>query len=559
MVIWTVLASGQSLQVLPDTSNYLITGGTISYEVSISYPGTPNAVGLRVIVPSDWTYTSTSGLNAPTCLDAVGAKQAVATEGFGWFYFTAPVSPAKFTVKFTYPASQSGDKSVQFTALISDTTGPSISVSPSVAVPAVLPPLSPPVIGTQPLNATVLIGSPATFSVVASGSNPLTYQWSKSSKAIAGATDASYTIGSVVAGDSGAYAVAVTNSKGSATSTSATLVVGDGAKITTQPKDTVVASGATTSLSVVATSAVPLSYQWTFKGAVIADATSATYTISTASGANTGYYQVTIKNAFDSVGVKSSMVLVQVAPPATSASQQVVLTPDRGYTAGDPLKPLRITNTFTFPAASTALGWTVILPPGFSLASETSAASSKPGVGTTDRLDWAWDAGAVSSPIAFTYVLNVPGAATGIKSFYASAYVRISNETLEIIGTPDPLLVAPAGKPHSSDSDGDWKITVEELAQTIAIFNTIYGSQRTGAYRFVSGSGFAPDPSVAAGVVDPLHIHSADTNANGAIDLPELLQVIDLYNYRVGTERTGSYHWQADETGTGSDRYAPSP
>jgi hypothetical protein len=41
------------------------------------------------------------------------------------------------------------------------------------------------------------------------------------------------------------------------------------------------------------------------------------------------------------------------------------------------------------------------------------------------------------------------------------------------------------------------------------------------------------------------------------VDLKELLQVIDLYNYRTGTDRTGHYHWQVDESGAGADKYYP--
>jgi hypothetical protein len=42
---------------------------------------------------------------------------------------------------------------------------------------------------------------------------------------------------------------------------------------------------------------------------------------------------------------------------------------------------------------------------------------------------------------------------------------------------------------------------------------------------------------------------------DGRIDLSELTRVIELYNYRVGTSRTGQYHVQ---TGT-EDGFAPGP
>ena len=49
--------------------------------------------------------------------------------------------------------------------------------------------------------------------------------------------------------------------------------------------------------------------------------------------------------------------------------------------------------------------------------------------------------------------------------------------------------------------------------------------------------------------------HSADTDHNGKLSLLELTRVIELYNTRVGTSRTGQYHVQA---GT-EDGFAPGP
>src|SRR5215470_8691948 len=50
-----------------------------------------------------------------------------------------------------------------------------------------------PLITTQPTNQTVTAGQPATFSVLATGTAPMSYQWQKNGANIAGATSASYT------------------------------------------------------------------------------------------------------------------------------------------------------------------------------------------------------------------------------------------------------------------------------------------------------------------------------------------------------------------------------
>lgn len=82
-----------------------------------------------------------------------------------------------------------------------------------------------PSITTQPVSQTVSAGSSTSFSVVASGGGILTYQWYKDSNAISGATSAAYALSSVGSTDAGSYYVIVSNSAGSATSSTATLTV----------------------------------------------------------------------------------------------------------------------------------------------------------------------------------------------------------------------------------------------------------------------------------------------------------------------------------------------
>jgi hypothetical protein len=83
-----------------------------------------------------------------------------------------------------------------------------------------------PSITTQPSNQTVTVGSAATFSVAASGTTPLTYQWQKSTTPITGATAANYTTAATTSSDNGSqFEVVVTNSVGTITSNAATLTV----------------------------------------------------------------------------------------------------------------------------------------------------------------------------------------------------------------------------------------------------------------------------------------------------------------------------------------------
>src|SRR5258708_29865651 len=139
-----------------------------------------------------------------------------------------------------------------------------------------------PTMTTQPASQTVTAGQTATFTVVATGTAPLSYQWSRSGATIAGATSSSYTTGATTSSDNGAqFTVVVSNTAGSVTSSGAALTVSAAPvtpTITTQPTSQTVAAGQTATFTVVATGTAPLSYQWEQNGATIAGATSSSYT-----------------------------------------------------------------------------------------------------------------------------------------------------------------------------------------------------------------------------------------------------------------------------------------
>jgi len=83
-----------------------------------------------------------------------------------------------------------------------------------------------PQITSEPQNVTASTGQSATFSVSASGTAPLTYQWLRDGNDIAGANQSSYTLPGVSTADSGAvFEVTVSNALGSVTSSGATLSV----------------------------------------------------------------------------------------------------------------------------------------------------------------------------------------------------------------------------------------------------------------------------------------------------------------------------------------------
>ncbi|MCI0539102.1 MAG: FG-GAP-like repeat-containing protein [Verrucomicrobiales bacterium] len=85
-----------------------------------------------------------------------------------------------------------------------------------------------PLITLAPTNQTVNVGASATFTVQASGTAPLLYQWRKGLATIPGATSSTLTLNAVAVADSGTYSVIVSNTVGTATSQGAVLTVNEG-------------------------------------------------------------------------------------------------------------------------------------------------------------------------------------------------------------------------------------------------------------------------------------------------------------------------------------------
>ena len=83
-----------------------------------------------------------------------------------------------------------------------------------------------PTIGTHPASKSVSVGQPATFTVSASGTPPLSYLWQRNGVDIPGSTSSSYTVSSAQLSDNGArFRARVSNASGSVFSNEATLTV----------------------------------------------------------------------------------------------------------------------------------------------------------------------------------------------------------------------------------------------------------------------------------------------------------------------------------------------
>jgi hypothetical protein len=165
------------------------------------------------------------------------------------------------------------------------------------------PPDRVPSITSQPSSQTVARGANVTFSVAATASLPLGYQWMFNGTNIAGATASSYTRSNVQTTDAGSYAVLVRSFTGQVVSgqvmsDSALLTVVIPPAIITQPASQTVSEGNTVTFNVEASGSAPLAYQWTLNGADILGATASTFTAEDLEvSASGGVYVVRVANA----------------------------------------------------------------------------------------------------------------------------------------------------------------------------------------------------------------------------------------------------------------------
>lgn len=177
--------------------------------------------------------------------------------------------------------------------------------------------LVPASITEEPEGKKVAVGEDVTFTVSASGTTPLSYQWFRNGRVITDAATAStYTIENVTIDDDlTKYSVEVSNCAGRSTSEFASLDVVGLPAITTQPVSRTVALGDATEFTVGATGE-ELVFQWKKNGSDIPGADSSTYSIAaTTSTANKDVYVCIVSNIAGSITSNEATLLV-ITPPA---------------------------------------------------------------------------------------------------------------------------------------------------------------------------------------------------------------------------------------------------
>lgn len=192
---------------------------------------------------------------------------------------------------------------------------------------AVIKVLSPPIITTEPADTKVARNKTAVFSVIATGSPTLKYQWMKNGIDIPRATSSRLTLSRADTATEGNYSVRITNlytepltlGTPAVVSRAASLTVEDPPVITVQPEvNKYFGIGSPMALNVVATGSPTLSYQWQKSNVNLAGQITATLTIPSAVTTDSGKYRVFVKNDVGQIYSRTVSAFVIVGPSVTT-------------------------------------------------------------------------------------------------------------------------------------------------------------------------------------------------------------------------------------------------
>jgi hypothetical protein len=286
----------------------LISANAYSSSLSVLTNAAPyGSTTIPVIITQPMNVTVNAGGTASFAISATGS----APLNYFWQRNGMDIAGATNST-YTTNNVQLTDSGSQFSCVVSNAYGTTNSQAATLTVVPV-----PPAIIQQPTNVTVNAGQPATFSVTATGTAPLYYQWQFGGVAIAGATSSSYTIAYTVATNAGSYSCVVSNSVWSTNSQAATLTVNVAPTITVQPANVTVYPGQPATFSVSATGTAPLYYQWQFGSVAIAGAMSSSYTIVSTAATNAGSYSCVVSNIAGSTNSQVATLTVNSAPTIT--------------------------------------------------------------------------------------------------------------------------------------------------------------------------------------------------------------------------------------------------
>jgi len=396
------------------TNKFYTTGALNAQWQSVSFA----AISDRAISAGSFTVTPSASSGLPIALTVVpGSTGAASISGPVAGVFTvSPTAPGLITLQ----ATQSGQVGAfEFNMLRQSFTATGVATL---------------AITTQPTAQTAVAGTTANFSVAASGTTTLSYQWRKAGVNIGGnasATTANLALPNAQAADAGSYDVVVTNASGSIVSNPITLTVtGPSPIITNSPLSAAATVGTAFNFAITA-SGSPTSFS--------ASPLPAGLAINTSTGAITGNPTTVgttnvLLGATNSTGTGNATLVITVA----AAGVAPIITNNPLSAAGT----VGTAFSFTITASGTPTSYSATpLPAGLAINTSTGAITGSPTtVGTTSVL-----LGATNATGTGNATLNITVAAAGVAPI-------ITNNPLSAagtVGTPFSFTITASGTPTS--------------------------------------------------------------------------------------------------------------
>jgi len=205
--------------------NQLALTSSLNYVAAMTTTGSSTFCNITLSNSSMAPYITTQPVSQSVTAGQI-ATFSVATTGsavtFQWMKNGVFISGANSS-NYSTPVTTITDNGAQFTVSVSNAAGTASSNSALLTVTA---PVIAPAITLQPMAQSVTAGQAANFTVAATGTAPMTYQWSRNGSPIMGATSSLYTTALTAVSDNGSqFTVRVSNTAGNVVSIPATLTV----------------------------------------------------------------------------------------------------------------------------------------------------------------------------------------------------------------------------------------------------------------------------------------------------------------------------------------------
>ncbi len=211
--------SGTTTDTLAITSGQAANNGNYTVVITNPYGSTTSSVAILDIGTGAPKISGPANLSILQGNPAafVASVSGTPTPAVQWYkdgsVLTGETSPTLTLLNVQYPADEA-----TYSIVATNLNGKATNS-------ATLTVLVPPGISAEPTSQTVPQGSPASFTVVATGHPTPTYQWSKNNTAIPNATNATLSFASAQPADAASYAVFISNPGGSTNSVAVTLTV----------------------------------------------------------------------------------------------------------------------------------------------------------------------------------------------------------------------------------------------------------------------------------------------------------------------------------------------